>query len=303
MDNESREQWSAGGEQAVGLARDLLLYARLPLRARAEVVVAGAFAGRRACGHRVLGHDEDAEMNSRTVGTRRSGAGGFTLIELLVVIAIIAILAAILFPVFAQARAKARSASCQSNLKQIGLALLQYTQDYDETLPLANWAYGGGSNWIWQASIEPYIKSGIGNLNTQQTATAKSGVWVCPDYDKALADGTKGSSPNRGYAANQQLMRAGSAGTPAATLASIDYPAQQVLVVPHKGSAVMTWGNANDTDYLIARYRHQEGANYLHVDGHVKWYKGPGNWADASGSQVALRRSVSPNAEAWFRTD
>jgi len=61
--------------------------------------------------------------------------GGFTLIELLVVIAIIAILAAILFPVFAQARAKARQISCTSNLKQLGQAILMYVQDYDETLP------------------------------------------------------------------------------------------------------------------------------------------------------------------------
>ncbi|RYX85499.1 DUF1559 domain-containing protein [bacterium] len=87
----------------------------------------------------------------------------FTLIELLVVIAIIAILAAILFPVFARARENARRASCQSNLKQIGLGLMQYAQDYDETLPA--W-YNGPSNvsnattsWKWNDSIFPYVKS------------------------------------------------------------------------------------------------------------------------------------------------
>ena len=72
----------------------------------------------------------------------------FTLIELLVVIAIIAILAAILFPVFAQAREKARSASCLSNSKQVGLAMLMYSQDYDELLPLA-FGYYQGLGWLW----------------------------------------------------------------------------------------------------------------------------------------------------------
>src|SRR6267154_425236 len=71
---------------------------------------------------------------------RKNHASAFTLIELLVVIAIIAILAAILFPVFAQAREKARQASCQSNLRQLGLATLMYVQDYDETYPLYEYA-------------------------------------------------------------------------------------------------------------------------------------------------------------------
>lgn len=81
---------------------------------------------------------------------------GFTLIELLVVIAIIALLAAILFPVFARAREQARKASCASNMKQVGLAMMQYVQDYDETYPLAQFSYTPGA---WFDVVQPYMKS------------------------------------------------------------------------------------------------------------------------------------------------
>jgi len=95
----------------------------------------------------------------------KCGSKAFTLIELLVVIAIIAILAAILFPVFARARENARRASCQSNMKQIGLGLLQYTQDNDEATPLVlvgvNDRNGSEqySGYLWMDEIYPYVKS------------------------------------------------------------------------------------------------------------------------------------------------
>lgn len=85
----------------------------------------------------------------------KAGNAAFTLVDLLVVIAIIAILAAILFPVFARARENARRSSCQSNLKQIGLGIHQYIQDYDETLPDSD-TYGIGS---WRVQVQPYFKS------------------------------------------------------------------------------------------------------------------------------------------------
>src|ERR671917_195604 len=89
---------------------------------------------------------------------RVRSARGFTLIELLIVIAIIAILASILFPVFARARENARRSSCMSNLKQIGLGIMQYTQDYDEAYPQI-YAGGWAGTYRWTDSVQPYIKS------------------------------------------------------------------------------------------------------------------------------------------------
>lgn len=124
---------------------------------------------------------------------------GFTLIELLVVIAIIAILAAILFPVFAQAREKARQTSCLSNLKQIGLGVMQYVQDYDETYPLHRFSIKdtnpvtgeGRPDWnpiTWHEMVEPYVKNGYEKNqwgSAKPVTMATKGVWLCPDAPEA----------------------------------------------------------------------------------------------------------------------
>src|SRR5258706_7320512 len=109
----------------------------------------------------------------------------FTLIELLVVIAIIAILAAILFPVFAQAREKARATSCLSNLKQSGLAYAMYTQDYDETTPLqkSNDPNGG----YWYNLIQPYVKNwGLMLCPDRSITTTKTGINYPPAEGRRL---------------------------------------------------------------------------------------------------------------------
>src|ERR1700753_3578344 len=102
-------------------------------------------------------------------------ARAFTLIELLVVIAIIAILAAILFPVFAQAREKARQTTCLSNEKQIGLGIMQYVQDYDETYPQST----DGAYVQWYNMIQPYIKNGE---LYQGESYGRGGVFHCPSF-------------------------------------------------------------------------------------------------------------------------
>jgi prepilin-type N-terminal cleavage/methylation domain-containing protein/prepilin-type processing-associated H-X9-DG protein len=248
----------------------------------------------------------------------RRARAGFTLIELLVVIAIIAILAAILFPVFAQAREAARKTQCISNLKQIGTAMQMYVQDYDEVYPPSNYriynADGSQGNFLWYSMLEPYVKIGFsGSSNTLSNSTRAS-IWVCPSFRTSYPDGIAASTPERSYAGNAILMPPMGWGRPepfppVVSVASVQYSSQRVLVSPSRGGAVWTLadqGNSEgvDVNYRVARFRHNGGANYLLTDGHAKWYKGPNPWWDPNpAGSVAYQRSVAPNASAWFRED
>jgi prepilin-type processing-associated H-X9-DG protein len=241
----------------------------------------------------------------------------FTLIELLVIIAIIAILAAILFPVFAQARAKARQTMCLSNQKQLGVALMAYTQDYDETFPMANYTIAGAdSNTAWQHMVDPYVKANFPRTNAEAQGRELS-IYVCPEWRKT-GDGTTGQYPSRSYAANRNIMpvHAQEAGDnevalkPVTSLAAIEAPANVVLIAPHKGSCVQTGGQDNvpnpgtcNRGYILARIRHSDGANFLFADGHAKWFKAPTPYNVQSRSGIVWRKSVNPSAGGWFDED
>ena len=263
---------------------------------------------------------------------------GFTLIELLVVIAVIAILAAILFPVFAQAREKARQITCTSNQKQIGIAILQYAQDYDETLPPANYNdVATGSPDTWMNIIDAYVKAGYPN-HAVATGSQIASVFTCPDY--AATEVAANATPAHSYVANANILPPWITGTgetadtyPPHSLASLHAPASVVLIGEAAGgSRIFSWGDDVDTApvipgqtaavfgscqaiYLRARLRHSGGSNYLFGDGHVKWFHGPGQSYIADGSSwypvipitatsnVVWQQASYPNAGGWFVED
>jgi prepilin-type N-terminal cleavage/methylation domain-containing protein/prepilin-type processing-associated H-X9-DG protein len=159
-------------------------------------------------------------------GAPQAGAA-FTLIELLVVIAIIAILAAILFPVFAQAREKARQTQCLSNEKQMGTALMMYVQDYDEVYPMDQW-YNGGDQVRWFDSVNPYVKSGE-KFAFNNRASGAGGIWSCPSFP---------SKQTAQYGVHLHVFPDGgscpwinSPTTATVSMAAIDAPADRVAIV------------------------------------------------------------------------
>ena len=224
----------------------------------------------------------------------------FTLIELLVVIAIIAILAAILFPVFARARENARRSSCSSNLKQIGLGVIQYQQDYDEKFPLlrnnansGGGPVGNGFGGVW-VTIQPYLKSvQVLQCPSEPTPPSDCGTSYtagCGDYAYNLLLGWDiPADQNRGLA----VSAVGSVVTTVMILdgyarygdewsvgCGIDSPP---TICPNPGLATFPGGDNK------AAQRHLETQNVLFCDGHVKAYRGQTPTTSAS-----IYNSVTP---------
>ncbi len=211
----------------------------------------------------------------------RKSARGFTLIELLVVIAIIAILAAILFPVFARAREKARQASCMSNLKQVSLSMLQYVQDWDETMPrffIASDGYAG----YWTAKIMPYIKSlnvlYCPTFGNNQDLFYAANTWAPYGSNWTVTD-VNGRGPYWPTYGTAYGMNCGAHGS---ALAAFVEPAATPMLADCYDHIGNTWYGSFSIYYpgeaymgtsgTGIDYRHTLGANYAFMDGHVKWF-------------------------------
>jgi len=214
---------------------------------------------------------------------------GFTLIELLVVIAIIAILAAILFPVFAKAREKARQTSCLSNLKELGLGGLMYAQDYDDMMfrsnnnvrvvgayLLPNGQPSTSVNMLWPYQVYPYVKN-VQIYNCPSTPHSQR--WSDSAYDASL-----------GYGFNSHIS--------GLELSTLTAPVQTIMLAD-SNYYLVDWdcrytGTVSDNTDAPAN-RHNEGANAAHMDGHAKWHKGGTiSWLDDDNSHPD-----PPAPDAW----
>jgi len=243
---------------------------------------------------------------------------GFTLVELLVVIAIIAILAAILFPVFARAREQARKASCQSNLKQIGLAIAMYVQDYDETYPMAYMAYSASNpDWYgtttassahWYTILQPYVKNKqlfvcptAGIIESGPGTRQYSGGYgwnICGTKYTGTSDG-KGN----GFGYNAGTVQSETPSGSFVKLAEVQEASNTVIVAdpPSNGYAsngryfypsstggrgflpVLHGGKVGPfTGGTVTVSSYEGGGNYLFADGHVKFVTNGQAWAHNS---------------------
>ena len=228
---------------------------------------------------------------------------GFTLIELLVVIAIIAILAAILFPVFARARESARSSACQSNMKQQGIAIFMYVLDYDGKFCM-DMIRGGGT----QSNDTPFYKEHGGTVQDRDMGwheliypyVKNTDLFHCPSVNTSPVWGGMGNDQDPtgavNYAANTRIFGVWNRPGDAIKDAELQFPASTILLSEaQRGSSDGTqrrvtqeWGWTNTHRNALFRIggvegskpalrRHNDGAQYLFADGHVKWFSGDGS--------------------------
>lgn len=234
---------------------------------------------------------------------------GFTLIEVLVVIAIIAVLAAILFPVLATARESARTTACQSNLRQIGLAIKQYIQDFDDHYPAAAYdanrdgnVFTLGTDYFWWWAIYPYAKNW--NIFVCPSASTQNVIVHAPDpksWDPELVypAGYLGYALNVGYSddGTRPFPGPGPAGLPTST---VEDSAGTILVFDHTGWFAVYWPACcppRDPAAVVKSPpgmvgRHREGLNFLFCDGHVKYHR----------PEDALRRNPRGVLARWTVT-
>ena len=203
----------------------------------------------------------------------------FTLIELLVVIAIIAILAAILFPVFARARENARRTSCVSNGKQMGIATMMYVQDYDETYPRNQQTRDGSTDtyWYWSELLQPYVK------NRQ--------IFNCPSTTRtSIIDGGYGANVRMFVNRTSTPVSLAAVAAPANTYMIMDYGTWRILetyitapenlsYLPGVGNAAglspsnCPIGGSSTAQKDCMNGRHFDGVTVNFADGHSKWLK------------------------------
>ncbi len=218
----------------------------------------------------------------------------FTLIELLVVIAIIAILAAILFPVFAQAREKARQTACLSNQKQIGTAMMMYVQDYDETFPTQDTTLPGVIADVWQFVLPSYISNAPADWSTPN-----GNIFSCPSnevvrglsqttVDRAMLIGldlvgkfrlTKRPDGSYAYLANYAINDAIVGETGFTTFAQWDQPAGSYMIMEANGDGDLDANDVSEENTPNQKgndqiwWGHADGMNIVYADGHAKWLR------------------------------